>query len=579
MTGKPYSNVHILLALLIVGQFSHAAYAQESEPEISINVHLDSSAEVRAWDVVWKAKGLDPKQSNYQLQLSDWGEWSRADSLFLRNLKSSIPIEKTGDSCLHYKIVPPKNWDGSIEVSYRILMMDRHSSARDNFGLMPWYDKSYGQGYTSNTLMDLFVDGTAVQAKRKINFIAKPDELIVSGWGKSSTGKQTAELNEPIGNTIVLFGTPVRAPVSTEDSSIEIIQFGEAAAFPDSVIAKISTVNESFKKSTGLKAGDLKLVFTDTYGGGINVDGALVVGYGQDGIDNQSVLMTMAHELFHEWLGGGFVQVKNPEAVWFQEGFTDYLSLWHLAHCGLITDQQFVDRLVQIKQELKNNSSYGSISFGDAGVNWRDGGPNEQLAYRAAALLAFCTDVELRKNGHPGLSKMISDMAGNKTVIGNDEIQQWYLANGLDQFHSNFIANPQPADFESALLVIGCEHVDIPVAVAYAGFNNDNDGPFGHVADVDPNGPAAKAGIKTGDMIQGFWPSEERKFNLLSADELKFKYGITRFPVDQTINFDVERDGRKINLKFKPETLNNVATQRGFKANPAKMKSFLSTER
>ena len=301
----------------------------------------------------------------------------------------------------------------------------------------------------------------------------------------------------------------------------------------------------------------------------------MVVGYNPGQLDDPEVLKTMAHELFHEWLGNGFVRVNNPESVWFQEGFTDYLALWHLAHCRQITHQQFVDRIWELEKSLLDNPSKGTISFGDSDVEWRDGdGPNEQMAYRGAALLAFCTDLELRKAGHPGLSHMISELAKKETSVGNAEIREWYKANGLLEFHEQFVAQPNFVNVDAALKAIGCELTDLATPVAYAGFTNDNDGLFGKVSGVDPKGPAAKAGIKVGDQIQGFWPSVKRKVKIKESLKPEFNYGLSNFPIDTGVNFEVQRDGEQIRLNFVPTTLKDIATRTGYKAS-AKIEPFL----
>ena len=557
-----------LAAMVLVYPMSGVA-AQEDGPTILIDVNLNTSANVQAWEVTWKATGLDSKRSQYSLQLEDWGEWSRADSLFLRNLSSNVRLRKQDGNSTRFKLQPPKDWDGSIQLSYRIMMMDGKSSARESFGLMPWYMETYGHGFTSNTLMDLFDDGEAIQAKRTINFRAKPDHLIVSGWGESSKGTHQIRLDRPIGNTAVVFGVPVQAKhASVGGAAMEVVQFGDATPFLDLMTPSVVAVFKSFKKSTGFAPINTKIIFTDTQGGGTNVEGAMVVGYDRGGLKDPNLLMTMAHELFHEWLGNGFVRVKNPEAVWFQEGFTDYLSLWHLAQSKQMTYQQFVNRIWQLNEHLADNQAKGAISFGDSNVNWRDGdGANEQMAYKGGAVLAFCTDVELRKAGHVGLSKMISDFGKLETSIGNVEIMRWYHENGLAEFHSKFIAQPNFVDVEAALKSIGCEYKNMPLSLPYAGFKNDNEGHFGLVAGVDPNGPAAKAGLKKGDRILGFESSVSRKeLNIVKERMPEFNYGFTLFPINEVVEFGIFRDGKEMSIKITPKERNDIATIKGFRA-------------
>ena len=85
----------MLWTLFVNGVLASAALGQATRsPSISIDVNLNSSSTVQAWEVTWRATGLETKETRYQLKIEDWGEWSRADSLFLRNLSASLPIRK-----------------------------------------------------------------------------------------------------------------------------------------------------------------------------------------------------------------------------------------------------------------------------------------------------------------------------------------------------------------------------------------------------------------------------------------------------------------------------------------------------
>ena len=324
-------------------------------------------------------------------------------------------------------------------------MMDGSSRARENFGLMPWFKSNYGVGFTSNTLMELLEEDTPIEAQRRIRFSVPQHQVLVSGWNKSSSGSHSIQLNRPISNTVIVWGTPMSLPVRETDG-IEVLQFGGGRNFAKSMKPKLDRLFKRFAEEFGYTPSNPpKIIFVDTLGGGVNVEGAMLVGYDPGQLDEQQVLMTAAHELFHEWLGGSsYLNVKQPESVWFQEGFTDYLSLWFLANQELITPQQFVDRLVFLDKSLANNPSVGSVAFADPDVQWRDGdGPNEIFAYRGGALLAFCADVELRKKSQLGLAKIIKDLAARKRPADNSAIVEWFKSNGLSEFQENYIQKQQ----------------------------------------------------------------------------------------------------------------------------------------
>ena len=66
-------------------------------------------------------------------------------------------------------------------------------------------------------------------------------------------------------------------------------------------------------------------------------------------------------------------------------------------------------RIASNRRRAPDGSSW---RFGDPDVGWRDhDGPREKLGYRGGAMLAFHADVELRRQGRPGLLQLIADRA------------------------------------------------------------------------------------------------------------------------------------------------------------------------
>ena len=97
--------------------------------------------------------------------------------------------------------------------------------------------------------------------------------------------------------------------------------------------------------------------------------------------------------------------------------------------------------------------------------------------------------------------------------------------------------------------------------VAYAGFKNDNDGPFGTIVSVDPKAEAAKAGIRKGDRILGYWPSSSLSIKLIPEKIPAHDYGLKTFAPYDEINFGVLRGTKEMKFKFTPEVSLDIATQ------------------
>jgi len=565
-----------IAATQAAGQQSHPPAA--SQREIHVHVVFNRSSDVMAWDVHWQALGLDSSQGELELRLADWGEWTRADSLFLRNLRSSVPLEKVDGQYSTLRVVPPAGWDGVLDVTYRILMSDRSSRARETFGLMPWYHENYGQGFTSNTLMDLFVSGEPLVARRVVEFVGDASDTIVSGWGEMSQSRHTVVLDHPLDNTCILFGPITSSARGQVDGvTVEVVQYGAGKALSDSWKSTVIDLVQSYMRSTGRAInGVIRVILTDTAGGGVKVEGALIVGYQADGSDAVPLLLTTAHELFHQWLGGELVRVKQPDAVWFQEGYTDYLALWHLAHLNYISPQQMIDRLVEFSRNIQANPVRGVISFGDPLVPWRDNGPNEQMAYQGGALLAFHTDVELRRRCKPGLSQIVADLAQIPQPVDNGNIKDWYYQHELADFHREFVQQPNFPQLAAAFSAIGVEATRQDAQVAYIGIAIDQPGDFGVITKVDPAGPAHGAGVHVGDRLTGFWPGARRDLILDDGKPLECPYGLLTIPLNKTIHLGIVRNGQEITLDIDPQPLTGVAHAEGFRVtDTAQFRLFL----
>lgn len=558
---------------------SSATDASEStndpESKIEFSINLGRESEHREWHVLIDASGLKPELGPVELRLTSWGEWNREPDKFIDQLTSNVKIESVDGDATRYRVMPDDDWDGSIQVSYRVKVMSSDSEDRKEYGLMPWSSDTYAQGFTSNTVMDIYQDDKPLSAPRQISFTAKPGDTIVSGWASPSKGTHRTTLDHPIDNTIVVYGSPVETSIGTTNGTdLEVVQFGKGKAFASRLGKDIAKLATSIEASTGLRLRKpIRVFLNDTGGGGTNVDGAMIVGYPPVDENYNDTLMVTAHEFYHEWLGGGFVPVANPESVWFQEGFTDYLSLWHLAHLELISADQFLDRLFLLHDLANESSAVGKIAFGDNNVQWRDGdGANETMAYRGGALLAFYTDLEMRQQGKSGLSRMISDLESRKKTINNQEIKHWYYENDLKDFHRQWIEQPNFLDITVALQRTGYFVDWIPISAAYAGFNTKDNEMFGTVVTLDPNGNAKNAGLQIGDRIQGFFPARTTKVTLTDAAP-EFVYGLDTFEVGETIKLGVFRAGKELKINIETKELTDAALK--LQLNPTEIKAFL----
>lgn len=529
--------------------------------QIDYTVRVNTSPEAMRWEVRVKARGLQ-EYENISLRLQDWGEWSRVDSLFLRNLQSNVGLVSEGPTRKNIQV--EADWNGDLEVTYHVMMTKHGSKAHELIGLMPWTKGNYGQGFTSNTLFEIYVDDQPVKAKRRIEINANPGSTIVTGWDGISQDQQVVTIDKPIGNTSILFGQALDSSSGKVGSaSIDIIQFGQGVKRAERLLPGIQNLLTSFGTESDMELDHpIRVILTDTGGGGVNVDGALIAGYDSQSTNDHDLLFVLSHELFHEWLGGGYIPMYDQRMVWFKEGFTEYLSIWHLAHTGLINEEQFLGRLKLLEQVAQTSPVYSTIAFGDKSVQWRDGdGPNEKMAYFGAAMLALQTDVQLRRLGKSNLNKIVADFVKLNREVKFDDIQKWYSENGLEEFFNSHITGHERSELASVAEFLGCEVRLSSDPVAYAGIATDGNGYFGTITGLDPDGIAMKAGVQIGDRITGFWPVKARKLQLSQKLTVKYPFGMDAFEVGKQIHFQVRRGEKNLRFDMYPKTLDDVAVK------------------
>lgn len=95
---------------------------------------------------------------------------------------------------------------------------------------------------------------------------------------------------------------------------------------------------------------------------------------------------TLAHEIFHYWNGSRLRGADYASSQWFQEGFTEYASDLAMANSGLISSDDFRERLahyIRGYEKLKTPLE-------------RPGTAKGPPLYSGGALVAFCWDVQIR---------------------------------------------------------------------------------------------------------------------------------------------------------------------------------------
>lgn len=522
-------------------------------PRLEYRLRYDPQAADPVWDVELLASGLAEARA-LVLELEDWGEWLRLDGYYLRALAAEPPLRR-GAARNTFELCPPPGWDGRLRVRYQLTLAELDSPAREQFGALPYRAPSYAFGVSANVLLAVRGEGLAEPLERSLQVEVPPDWWIATGYGGLHRPGERIAMPPSIGNTALACGRPLATAV---EPGLEIVQWGGREPVVAPLAAFARRYLAACNASTGVPLTEaIRLVVTEPGAGGTRLDGAIAIGCPEslNAAADPYTLHFLAHEVYHEWLGGRLRAAGGGEQLcWFWEGFTDYLALWNLAHAGLVSREWFARRLQDYATNLAGNPHWGQVAYADPDVPWRD--PEvEPLAYGGSALLAFALDVELRAAGRPGLSALIHDLSardGGRYTL--DSLRAWVEAQGLAAFWQARVLAPCSSRVDEELRAIGFAPSAHEAPFAYVGLRLDRVGPFGTVVAVDPAGPA-QGTVFPGDVVTGLTPTHAAE---PPAEELapEFPFGLDYYDASAArVRLDVVRAGERIELWLTPKLL------------------------
>jgi predicted metalloprotease with PDZ domain len=302
-------------------------------------------------------------------------------------------------------------------------------------------------------------------------------------------------------------------------------------------------------------------IFIRTAGGvGTHTDFGLVISR-LDPVVPLSDYLTehLAHELLHDWLGSRLL--GDSSVVWFYEGFTEYLANWHGTATGLFTRDRFADRILAFEREARTNSSLGRVAFAQPGIDWRDSdGPNEIMAYKGGALLAFVLDVELRRRGQ-SVSAIIRELlASDSRDYGLADLRGAMARLGLSDLYERSIARTDVPAAHPLLVEMGFVDTKQQASLTYLGIEARYEGPADAtevvpaiVTAIDSAGPAAKAGVRPGDRIIGYGDRRGDPPELGPGAPPHFQFGLNVIPSGaRSIKLQILRDGTPMQIEVAP---------------------------
>ncbi|MBI5433510.1 MAG: hypothetical protein HZA52_11835 [Planctomycetes bacterium] len=327
------------IVLALVGCRAATSDAQVvAAPRIETRLTYVDDASAPRWRVELVGEGLRGTTPPV-LELQNRGEWLRIDDYYLRELVAEPPLRRR-EKRNAFEVLAPDDWDRELRVRYELPVVDVTANARETFGLLPWRTPTYSFGFAANTLFAIDTSDEFPTPERSIEITAPADWLIASGFAAPALGRLRARVPESFGNTAIAFGRPLaRAAVLAEGVPIRVVQFDGERAIVEPLADFGRRYLEACIRSLGApRSPELSLIVTEPGFGGTRTDGVIAIGCpdGFGGAESSGgeaspwTLHFLAHELFHDWLGGRLKSTEGEQLAWFWEGFTDYLSLWHL---------------------------------------------------------------------------------------------------------------------------------------------------------------------------------------------------------------------------------------------------------
>jgi len=532
----------VATALSVSGGWSSA------QPQCAYTLRYDPSRSPALIEVTMAASGLSRHDGPWSLVLDGWGGWPDLDRPYFVVTSADPPLSaQTGQS---RAFLIPQDWDGTLRVTYTIPVLTIGADEQRASTILPAADHRYLACATANTIAEIRGSSPAGLA-RTITFDTPPGSGPFTGWAGDATGRTNLELPPPGDNAIYAIGVPLDVRRAQSDGvAIEVFQFapGDRAAEKTLEVAA-AFVAHAASTLRAPPPRPVRICISGTTGGGYLTDHGLVVGLPPGSpewlLDSPYFRHLICHELFHTWLGGVLREAEPERTVWFKEGFTDYLSLWHGAASGVLPREWFADRMLEIERDAAG-SAFGSAPFIGEHEPWRDGdGPRETMAYKGGAVLALSLDAALRRHGHRGLAVMLREMIADGEARYSDETILVRLRRiGLADFVSRHITGAEAPTVRDALLSLGYEWREFPTELAYVGLRTEDGEGFGRVVEIDPAGPAAAAGFRLGDVIGGLAPARTDDVRVGDAFSTPFSFGLTIVePTDDPVTIWVHRTG------------------------------------
>jgi len=243
---------------------------------------------------------------------------------------------------------------------------------------------------------------------------------------------------------------------------------------------------------------------------------------------NESLTDVVSHEFFHivtplaihseEIHNFDYNNPKMSKHIWLYEGTTEYFSLLFQITQGLITKEEFLDRVIrkiESSKQFNDSMSFATMSKNILEEPYRS---NYGNVYEKGALISMCLDIIMmeKSEGELGILNLIQSLSikfGINTPFKDDkliDIIEELSYPEISDFLKNHVIDNQPIDYQSYFNKIGVTYSTKNVPSSYfiheqqpyvKGSETSREVIF--QSDIPYNNFLNKLGVKGGDVLLG----------------------------------------------------------------------------
>jgi predicted metalloprotease with PDZ domain len=350
-------------------------------------------------------------------------------------------------------------------------------------------------------------DGRVPGAARRIRvrFVLPPGWDAYTPWAESGTG----EVEVPGGRftrlreSFVALGDYLPHTFVAAGARVEMVTRGTDPRREERLVALARACLAAHAAAVGPSPHRRLLIITDHPFRGDQAAGetalnavSLDLSRDPDAFASRSLARVVSHELFHLWNGGG-VDLDAPELRWFTEGATEYFGLRALAATGRVAPLQMADDLAGSFDRLRGNP-WADSSLAALGRGYDSEPLAWSATYAKGTLAAWALD--LRLAGAGGLDSLLRELVreGRRPALAARLAQAGggVAAGLLDSLSGRGFEAAVIAELAAHGLRLETRRADLLTL----GFRFFRPGTT-EIVDLDPQGPAARVGVREGDRV------------------------------------------------------------------------------